>query len=410
MGAVEHNHFESVPSRVGVAHGPTHVGNALYNPTSSSAGFPGSPADQSTAILPENGKIKATRRPAARYPTQKNPSDDTVLADVENLSRPYSCTICGSQRSYQNPSDWKKHEKEHEATYVCMVGSSQEAPQNNEYIEPHRACNFSCKRRDHMVAHLNRRHEIHNITQARISADRWRCTTGKKFWSCGFCVCLFTTFAERLKHIGSEHYEGNQMYDAWDTTTLIRGLLRQPGVQRAWDAILATGPIHHLEEFVWDCRTIEETQHLLEMGPSPTQSVESLAMAAYKAGKLKTESSQSASALSVLSNLGEAVEMDVRNPGIMFHSLLSPRPDIERIPAHVVSNNTSVASPSSAYWTASTGHELDEAYRDSKSSEREVHMPNRTPSAEYDDWLGLGLESCSAANSPSSYAAETFIS
>ena len=200
------------------------------------------------------------------------------------------------------------------------------------------------------------------------------------------------------------------MYDAWDTTMLIRGLLRQPGVQRAWDAILATGPIHHLEEFVWECRTIEETQHLLEMGPSPTQSVESLAMAAYKAGKLKTESSQSASALSVLSTLGEAVEMDVRNPGIMFHSPVSPRPDIERIPAHVIFNNTSVVSPGPAYWTASTGHESGEPYRESKSSEREVHMPKGTPSAEYNDCLGLGFESCSAPNSPSFYAPKTFIS
>ena len=406
MGTVERNHFESVPSRVGIAHDPTHIENELHTSLHLSAGFPGALANQSTNIPP----LETCRQPTALYRSHYNPSNDTVLADAERVSRPYSCTTCGSQRSYQNPSDWKKHEKEHEATYVCMAGSLQEAPQDNENIEPYRACNFSCKRRDHMVTHLDRRHGIHNVAQARISADRWRCTTGKLFWSCGFCVRLFTTFAERLKHIGSEHYEQNQTYDEWDTTNLIRGLLLQPGVQRAWDAILATGPIHRFGEFVWDRRTVEETQYLLQMGPSPTQSVDSLAVAAYKAGKLKTESSQSASALSISSTLGEAAETDAKNPGILHQFPVSRRPNIERIPAHVVSNNTSVASPSSAYWTASTGHESDEPYRESKSSEREVHMPNRTPSAEYGDWLGLGFESCSAPESPSSYVAEAFIS
>ena len=270
-------------------------------------------------------------------------------------------------------------------------------------------CDFTCKRRDHMVTHLHKRHEIHQAAQARTLADQWRCTTGKMFWSCGFCVRLFTDFAERLKHIGSEHYERNQTYDEWDTTKLIRGLLLQPGFQRAWDAILATGPIHRFEEFVWDRRTVQETQYLLEMGPSPTQSAESIAMVAYKAGKLKTESPQSASILSLSPAPGEAVEMDVGNAGVMLHSPVSRRPNVERIPAHVASNNTSVPYPCSAYWTASTGHESDEAYRESKSSEREVHMLNETPSAEYDDWLGLGFESCSDPESPSSFATETFI-
>ncbi|KAK0507183.1 hypothetical protein JMJ35_010221 [Cladonia borealis] len=405
QGAFERNHFESIPSRVGIAHDLTHVENELQTSIHLSAGFPGALANQSTDIPP----LKTYRQPTAPCRSHHNPSDDTVLANAERVSRPYSCTICGSQRSYQNPSDWKKHEKEHEATYVCMAGSSQEAPQNNENIEPHRACNFSCKRRDHMVTHLNRRHEIYNVAQARISADRWRCTTGKMFWSCGFCVRLFTTFAERLKHIGSEHYEQNQTYDEWDTTKLIRGLLLQPGVQRAWDAILATGPIHRFEEFVWDRRTIEETQYLLEMGPSPTQSAESLAMAAYKAGKLKTESPQSASALSISSAPSEAVEIDEGNASIMLHSPVSRRPNIERIPAHVASNNTSVANASPACWTASTSHVSDGSYMQSKSSEREVHMPNGTPSSEYDDWLGVGFESCSAPESPPSYATQTFI-
>ena len=410
IGAVEHNHFESLLSRVDVAHDPTHVENALPTLTRLSAGFLGALANQSAVIPPLDSKIKANKQPTAPCRPHDNASENLLLADAANVSRPYSCTVCGSQRSYQNHSDWKKHEKEHEVTYICMISSSQEASQMiGAKTESHSICNFFCKRRDHMVTHLHKRHEIHKVAQARTLANQWRRTTGKMFWSCGFCVRLFTTFAERLKHIGSEHYERNQTYEEWDATKLIRGLLLQPGVQRAWDAILATGPVHHFEEFVWDRRTGEETRYLLEMGPSPTQSAESLAMATYKAGKLKTESPQSASALSISSAPSEAVEMDLRNPGIMLHSSVSRGPNVERISAHVVSNNTSVANPSSAYWTASTGHISEELYKESKSAEREVHMPDGTPSSKYDDWLGLGFESCSAPESPPSYARQTFI-
>ena len=410
MGAVEHNHFESLLSRVDVAHDPIHVKYALPTSTRLPAGFPGAQANQSADTPPLDSKIKANQQPTAPYRSHYNASDDPLLADAAKVSRPYSCTVCGGQRSYQNHSDWKKHEKEHEVTYICMIGSSQEASQMiGAKTESHNICDFFCKRRDHIVTHLHKRHEIHKVAQARTLANQWRRTTGKMFWSCGFCIRLFTAFAERLEHIGSEHYERNQTYEEWDTTKLIRGLLLQPGVQRAWDAILATGPVHHFEDFVWDRRTSEEIRYPLEMGPSPTQSAESLAMAAYKTCRIKTEPPQSASALSISSAPSEAVEIDEGNPSIMLHSPVSRCPNIERIPAHVASNNTSVANSSSAHWKASTGHGFDEPYRESKSSEREVHMPNRTPSAEYDDWLGLGFESCSAPESPSSYVAETFI-
>ena len=406
MGADEHNHFESLLSRVDVAHDSAHVENALPTTTRLSAGFPGAPPN----IHPLDSKIKANKQPTAPYRFHYNASDDPLLIDTANVSRPYSCTVCGSQRSYQNHSDWKKHEKEHEVTYICMIGSSQEGSQMiGAKTETHSICDFFCKRRDHMVTHLHKRHEIHKVAQARTLADQWRRTTGKMFWSCGFCIRLFMTFAERLKHIGSEHYERNQTYGEWDTTKLIRGLLLQPGLQRAWDAILATDPVHHFEDLVWDRRTGEEIRYLLEMGPSPTQSADSLAMAAYKARKLKTESPQLASVFSISSAPGEAVEIDVGNPSIMLHSSMSRRPNVERIPAHAASNDTSVANPNSAYWTASTSNVFDELYTESKSSEHEVYMPDGTPSSEYNDWLGLGFESCSAPESPPSYATQTFI-
>ena len=386
MGAVNHNHFESLSSRVNIAHDSLHKENELHTSIHSSAGSSGLPAHETTDIPPFNSRIVAIRQPTTRHYTQRYPSNEPVPAHAAVVSRPYSCTICGSQRSYQNHYDWKKHEKEHETNYICMHGSSQDALRMvNENMQTHGPCKFTCKRRDHMVTHLNRNHEIHKVAEARILADQWRRTTGKKFWSCGFCVRLFTGFAERLKHIGREHYQQNQTYNQWDTTKSIRGLLLQPEVQRAWESILATGPTHRSEELVWDACDVEETQYLLEMGPSPTQSAESLAMAAYKAGKLNTGPPQPASALSITPMLGNAVEMDLGNRDVMVNSPVSRHASVEHMLTHFVSNNTSVANASSANWPASTGHMFDELFHEVRLSDDQIHMPDGTPSAYYNN-------------------------
>ena len=391
MGSVDHNHFESLSSRVNIAHDSLHKENDSHASIHLSAGFSGLPAHETTDIPPLDSKIIANRQPTTGHYTQRYPSNEPVPAYAANVSRPYSCTICGSQRSYQNHYDWKKHEKEHEAKYICRLGSSQDALRMvNDNTQAHGSCKFTCKRRDHMVTHLNRNHEIHKVAQARNLADQWRRTTGKKFWSCGFCIRLFTNFAERLKHIGREHYEQNQKYDEWDTTKLIRGLLLQPEVQRAWESILATGPTHHSGELVWEARTIEKTQYLLEMGPSPTQSAESLAMVAYKAGKLRTEPPQPASALSITATLGDVVETDFGNTDVVIHPPVSLHASVEHMLTQFASNDTSVPSASSAYWAASTGHMFDRSYHQANPSEGQAHMTDGSPSSEYDDWLSLG--------------------
>ena len=236
-----------------------------------------------------------------------------------------------------------------------------------------------------MVSHLNKKHEIHKVAQARILADQWRRTTGKRFWSCGFCIRLFTSFAERLKHIGRDHYERNQTYDEWDTTRLIRGLLLQPEVQRAWESILATGFSHHSQELVWDARGIEETQYLLEMGPSLTQSAESLAMAAYEASKLKTEPRQPAPALSITPTIDDVQETNFGNSDVTINPPVSRHASVEHMLTHFASNNAFVANANSPYWAASTGQMFDELYHEVRPSEDQVPTPDGTPSSYYDD-------------------------
>ena len=386
MEAVGHNQFQSLASRVDIAHDSLHKQDKPHTSIRLSAGFPGLPAHENTDIASLNSNIIANTQPTTGHCAPHYPSNEPVPAHAANVSRPYSCTICGSQRSYQNHFDWKKHEKGHEAKYICMHGSSQDALRMvNEKMQTHGPCKFTCKRRDHMVTHLNRNHEIHKVAEARILADQWRRTTGKKFWSCGFCIRLFTDFAERLKHIGREHYEQNQTYDEWDTTKLIRGLLLQPEVQRAWESILATGPTHRSENLVWDARDIKETQYLLEMGPSPTQSANSLAMAAYEAGKLKTEPPQSAPALPITSPVDDVAEKDFGNPDITINPPVLRHASVEHVLSRSASNNASVANASSANWTAFTGHMFEESFHEVEPSEDQIHMPDGTPSSYYDN-------------------------
>lgn len=386
MEVVDHNHFGSLSSRVNVAHDSHHKANEPHTSIRLSAGFPGLPAHETTNISPPDSRIIANRQPTTGHYTQCYPRNEPAPAHAANVSRPYSCTVCGSQRSYQNHYDWKKHEKEHEAYYICMHGSSHDTLRMvNENTQTHGSCKFTCKRRDHMVSHLNKNHEIHKVTQARIMADQWRRTTGKKFWSCGFCIRLFAGFAERLKHIGRDHYERNQTYDEWDTTKSIKGLLLQPEVQRVWESILVTGSTHHSEELVWDARGIEETQYLLEMGPSPTQSAESLAMAAYEAGKLKTEPPQPPPALSITPMIDDVVETDFGNPDVTISPPVSRHASVEHMLTHLASNNTSVANASSPYWAASTGQMFDELYHEVRPSDDQVYTPDVTPSSYYDN-------------------------
>ena len=384
MGAVNHNHFESLSSRVNIAHGSLHTENEPHTSFRLSAGSSCLPAHGPTDIPPLDSTIIANEQPTTGHYSQCYPSTEPVPAYAADVPRPYSCTICGSRRSYQNHYDWKKHEKEHEANYICKHGSSQDdLRMANKNTQTHISCKYTCKRRDQMVAHLNKNHEIHKVVQARDLADQWRHTTGKKFWSCGFCIRLFTGFAERLKHIGREHYEQNQTYNEWDTTKSIRGLLLQPEVQRAWESIVATGSTHYSEELVWDARGIEKTQYLLEMGPSPTQSAESLAMAAYEAAKLKPP--QPAPALSITPAIDDVMETDFESSDITINTPISRHASLEHMLAHLASSNTSVANANSANWTASTGHTFDELFHEVIPSEDQVHMPDGTPSSYYDN-------------------------
>ena len=210
-------------------------------------------------------------------------------------------------RSYKNCDDWKREEKQHEATYICMLKGVQEGsaesstcvlcgatnPQDSHFgIHNVQICassnakQFSCKRRRDMVQHLSKYHNVHGVSHCEVIANNWKKTLSKKAWSCGFCVKTFTAFHERLKHV-QVHFEHGKTLADWDATTVVQGLLQQPGLDEAWKAKILSMPSLGLSDLAWTDGALKDLQPRLEEGPSDDVSARALADTAYEACEVK---------------------------------------------------------------------------------------------------------------------------
>ena len=236
--------------------------------------------------------LSNTGRTTSKLTTYKH-----TLVKPTNPDHKYWCTACDNH-SFRHSDGWKKHEKEHETKYVCMLKGLFEITEDgrrcvlcgalNQPASHHSAHNVrpcleasnrpSFKRRYDMVGHLK---DAHDISNGGIVADKWRCRSSKKAWSCGFCVQSFTTLQHRLKHIGTEHFEkGSCMHD-WDLTNVVKGLLLQPEIQEAWQNLLKSLDPFCPSEFKWNKSGNKDLQYRLEKGLTDKVTPKSLAQAAY---------------------------------------------------------------------------------------------------------------------------------
>ena len=214
----------------------------------------------------------------------------------------YCCTLCSSKRSYLRRSDWSKHEKEHEFKYVCLrkdFGRRSEGGRSCDLCEikqpcEHHAslqiletCHFVCKRRDQMVKHLSNSHAFYDDAGALLLAKQWLQGSGRRFWSCGFCVILFWTFQERLKHIADEHLEKGKSVRDWDMTNVIKGLLSQPHVYDSFELEVEARPGLSRSELSWQASNLEDLQLQLEFGPTAERDASFLAKAAFDACRVQ---------------------------------------------------------------------------------------------------------------------------
>ena len=219
----------------------------------------------------------------------------------------YCCTLCGYYRPFKNRSDWRKHEREHDTTYVCMLKGPREVTplgiqcafcgilnplEGHLSVHDPQKClqgppgSFTSKRRHELVNHLSKIHHIHQESQGEAIAVKWKNTVEKQAWSCGFCVIAFARFSDRLSHIATQHFENGQTISNWDTTKVIQGLLQRPAMIEAWGHKLASLPTWEIEAMVWEKDAIIDLQHDLEVGPNDNKSAAKLAEAAYVACRL----------------------------------------------------------------------------------------------------------------------------
>lgn len=219
--------------------------------------------------------------------------------EATKTPKPYRCTICEDQRSYKNISDWRKHEREHVDVYVCMLKGPVDETEGgircslcgtldptDKHLGEHNTqlCGqevpgpFTCKRRVDLVRHLKKCHNVQKKAQGEAVADKCKKTTNKQAWSCGFCVHLFHTFGDRLKHI-AKHFEDGQTLDQWNTTNVIEGLLLQPGTAKVWKKPLDWS----LSSNIWKRDVIRDLQDDLELGPTDRVPATALVERVYNA-------------------------------------------------------------------------------------------------------------------------------
>ena len=128
-----------------------------------------------------------------------------------------------------------------------------------------------------MTKHLISIHRVNQKAEAENLADQCRVPIGRKFWSCGFCIVLFLTENEQLKHICNRHAKKGHSYDSMNLSNVNRGLLLQPQVNEAWDAVLTARYGSNAPDLFWHGPQAEDLRLQLELGPTNERSAQSLA-------------------------------------------------------------------------------------------------------------------------------------
>ena len=135
-------------------------------------------------------------------------------------------------------------------------------------------------RRQLMVTHLAE-HGILEPAAGRL-ADKWQSNRNKRAFACGFCVRSFNSIKEQLNHIDNEHYRAGEDKSKWSMSTLIKGLLHQPKVEKHWQRLLLMSDIPRSEDYYhWELHEALDLQQKLE---TSDETGADLALTAYGCG------------------------------------------------------------------------------------------------------------------------------
>ena len=131
----------------------------------------------------------------------------------------YWCTSC--ETSFKRKYDWKRHEDEfHERwrKYPCPEpGCNRSFWGSNSFNQHHKQCHgcTTCPHAEKVVKFLRKR----------------------KYWACGFCSALHPARERHVEHV-ARHFESGMTKGEWMHSRVVYGLLHQPLIHEAWDALV----------------------------------------------------------------------------------------------------------------------------------------------------------------------------
>ncbi|KAJ3496128.1 hypothetical protein NLG97_g2882 [Lecanicillium saksenae] len=143
-----------------------------------------------------------------------------VTPSSGNKQNVYWCTSC--ETSFKRKYDWKRHEDEfHERwrKYPCPEpGCNRSFWGSNSFNQHHKQCHGckTCPHAEKVVKFLRKR----------------------KYWACGFCSALHPARERHVEHV-ARHFESGLGKNDWMHSRVIYGLLHQPLIHTAWDALVA---------------------------------------------------------------------------------------------------------------------------------------------------------------------------
>lgn len=144
-----------------------------------------------------------------------------AAAAAANKQNIYWCTSC--ETSFKRKYDWKRHEDEfHERwrKYPCPEpGCNRSFWGSNSFNQHHKQCHGckTCPHAEKVVKFLRKR----------------------KYWACGFCSALHPARERHVEHV-ARHFESGLTKSDWMHSRVVYGLLHQPLIHGAWDALVSS--------------------------------------------------------------------------------------------------------------------------------------------------------------------------
>ncbi|EWZ84040.1 hypothetical protein FOWG_12869 [Fusarium oxysporum f. sp. lycopersici MN25] len=160
----------------------------------------------------------------------------------------YWCTSC--ETSFKRKYDWKRHEDEfHERwrKYPCPEpGCNRSFWGSNSFNQHHKQCHGckTCPHAEKVVKFLRKR----------------------KYWACGFCSALHPARERHVEHV-ARHFESGMTKGDWMHSRVVYGLLHQPLIHEAWDALVVSKQAEYngrRPQFSWHPSKTGRAQGFLE--------------------------------------------------------------------------------------------------------------------------------------------------